>query len=354
MDTNIKTSVIDIFCGIGGLSHGLIQSGLNVKAGVDFNLTCKYPFEKNNSAEFIHSDISDLDGVALGSKYWEKHTIKILVGCAPCQPFSTHSNKIRKDKRINNEKWSLLNQFSRLVYEMDPDIISMENVTNLTNQKVFEDCVTKLESLGYYISYQNVYCPNYGIPQKRRRVVLLGSKLGEIKFLEKELLPLEYKTTRDVIGHLEKLKDGEKSKFDPLHFASKLSEINLIRIKSSKPNGTWLDWDENLRLKCHKKSTGKSFKSVYGRMSWDEPSPTITTQFYNYGTGRFGHPDQDRAVTIREAALLQTFPEDYIFTKENEEVRRSILGQQIGNAVPVKLGYVIGKSILNHLNSNLS
>lgn len=128
-----------------------------------------------------------------------------------------------------------------------------------------------------------------------------------------------------------------------------MTEINIKRIKASLPNGTWEDWDKSLRLECHKKESGKTYKSVYGRMSWNEPSPTITTQFYNYGTGRFGHPEQDRALTIREASILQSFPAKYKFVEKNKEVSITKIGTHIGNAVPVNLGFAIGKSILKHI-----
>lgn len=128
----------------------------------------------------------------------------------------------------------------------------------------------------------------------------------------------------------------------------------MRRIEASKPNGTWLDWNEDLKLECHKRGTGKTYKSVYGRMSWHEPSSTITTQFYNYGTGRFGHPTQNRALTVREAAVLQTFPTDYKFYENVKDIQIRKLSIHIGNAVPVDLGFVIGKSIQQHLEENFS
>lgn len=343
-----EISAIDLFCGIGGLSHGLKKAGIKVLAGIDQDSTCKYAFEKNNKAEFIDSDVSEISGSFLIKKYWNnKDNIKVLVGCAPCQPFSSHSNKV-KDKE-KGDKWFLLNQFKRLISETQPEIVSMENVPNLANKEIFEDFVSHLKSNNYFVSYSNVYCPDYGIPQKRRRLVLLASKLGEINLIEHTHTPDTYKTTRDVIEDLPTVNGGQKMLSDPIHFTSELTPINIKRIKASKPNGTWLDWDESLRLKCHKKDSGNTYKSVYGRMGWDEPSPTITTQFYNYGTGRFGHPEQDRALTIREAAILQTFPRNYKFYKNPEEISMTKLGVHIGNAVPVDLGFVIGKSIKAHL-----
>lgn len=343
-----KIAAVDLFCGVGGLTHGLKKAGINVRAGVDLDKSCKYAYETNNNAEFIGEDISKIKGVDL-EKYWKHDEIKILVGCAPCQPFSSHSNKIKGKE--DGAKWNLLYQFLRIVNETTPSIISMENVPNLSNKDIFKNFVNKLNETGYYVSYQNVFCPDYGIPQKRRRLVLLASKLGHISLIPPTHKPENYKTVKDVIGQLEKIESGERSKNDKFHFTTRLSDTNLKRIRSSIPNGTWEDWNEELRLNCHKKESGMTYKSVYGRMSWNEPSPTITTQFYNYGTGRFGHPEQDRALTIREASMLQSFPIDYKFVKEEEDVAITKIGVHIGNAVPVDLGYAIGKSILEHLKS---
>ena len=347
----MKTSAIDLFCGIGGLSYGLKKAGISVVAGVDLDASCQYAYEENVGAVFLPKDITKISGSDINKEYWsDKNETKILVGCAPCQPFSTHANKI-KNKEAGS-KWHLIDEFKRLISETLPDIVSMENVPNLANQKIFQDFVSFLKEKKYFVSYSNVFCPDYGIPQKRRRLVLLASKYGEIEIIPKTHSEENYVTLRDVVGKLPSVKSGEVCKNDPLHRTTKLSEINLKRIKASKPNGTWLDWNKDLRLACHKKKTGKTYKSVYGRMSWDEPSPTITTQFYNYGTGRFGHPKQNRALTIREAAILQTFPVHYKFYKNESDIFITRLGVHIGNAVPVDLGYVIGKSIKLHVEGH--
>ncbi len=347
----MKTSTIDLFCGIGGLSYGLQKAGISVVAGVDLDASCKYAYEENVGAEFLPKDITEISGSDINKEYWSnKNETKILVGCAPCQPFSTHANKI-KNKEAGS-KWHLIDEFKRIIGEASPDIVSMENVPNLANQKIFQDFVDFLKEKKYFVFYTNVYCPDYGIPQKRRRLVLLASKFGEIELIPKTHTEENYVTLRDAIGNLPPVKSGEVCKSDPLHRTTKLSEINLKRIKASKPNGTWLDWDEDLLLACHKKNTGKSYQSVYGRMSWDEPSSTITTQFFNYGTGRFGHPKQNRALTIREAAILQTFPSEYKFYKNEKDIFITKLGVQIGNAVPVDLGFAIGKSIKLHIEGN--
>ena len=344
----MKISAIDLFCGIGGLSYGLKKSGIPVVAGVDLDASCKYAFEENVNGEFLFKDISDLSGNEIKKKYWgDDGIVKILMGCAPCQPFSTHANK-NKNKR-NSNKWHLLDEFRRLIDETNPEIVSMENVPNLSNQQVFKDFVQFLIDSEYFVTYSNVYCPDYGIPQKRRRLVLLASTYGEIHLLPKTHTPENYVTLEQAIGNLPPVVAGEICESDPLHKSRKLTEINLKRIKASKPNGTWHDWDEELLLACHRKNTGKTYKAVYGRMAWDEPSSTITTQFFSYGTGRFGHPTQNRALTIREGALLQSFPADYKFCKDEKNISITQLGIHIGNAVPVDLGFVIGKSIQIHL-----
>lgn len=344
----IETSAIDLFCGIGGLSFGLKKAGIDIVAGIDLDESCKYAFETNINADYLSMDITELSGNEIQKKYWkDEEKIKILVGCAPCQPFSTHSNKNKNKQK--NDKWFLLNEFKRLIGETEPEIVSMENVPNLANQQIFMDFVNYLEDKGYSVSYSNVYCPDYGIPQKRRRLVLLASKFGKIELIPKTHTAENYVTLRQAIGNLPSVDAGEVCEADPLHRTRRLTELNLKRIKASKPNGTWRDWDEELLLACHKRRTGKTYSSVYGRMAWDEPSSTITTQFFSYGTGRFGHPTQDRALSIREGALLQTFPNDYKFYQDEENISMSRLGIHIGNAVPVDLGFVIGKSIQIHL-----
>lgn len=344
-----KIATVDLFCGVGGLTHGLKKAGIKVRAGIDLDTSCKYAYEENNKAKFIGEDISNIKGNDL-EKFWNQDEIKVLVGCAPCQPFSSHSNKV-KDKE-SGDKWNLLNEFLRIVEETIPSVISMENVPNLSNKNIFLNFVNKLKEFGYNVSYKNVYCPDYGIPQKRRRLVLLASKFGEISLIPPTHKPEDYITVKEAISHLEMIGNGEKSKSDKLHFTTKLTDINLKRIKASVPNGSWEDWNDELKLDCHKKQTGQSYKAVYGRMSWNEPSPTITTQFYNYGTGRFGHPEQDRALTVREASILQSFPADYKFFEKEDDIILTRIGTHIGNAVPVELGYVIGRSIIKHLKKN--
>jgi DNA (cytosine-5)-methyltransferase 1 len=153
---------------------------------------------------------------------------------------------------------------------------------------------------------------------------------------------------------LQPIKDGEVSKKDPLHRARKLSPLNVKRIKATPHNGgSSNSWDDDLVLECHKKESGKTYRTtVYGRMRWDEPSPTMTTQCTGLGNGRYGHPEQNRAISLREAALFQTFPKDYQFVEPGAPIVTSHVARFIGNAVPVRLGSVIGKSIKNHVKQN--
>jgi DNA (cytosine-5)-methyltransferase 1 len=342
----MNLSAVDLFCGIGGLTHGLIKTGIDVIAGIDSDETCRYAFEKNNDAKFFNKDISKVSTEELINLYPEG-SVRILVGCAPCQPFSKHTQKNRN--REDDKKWGLLYPFSDLILKVRPDIVSMENVPQLTKQRVFRDFEKNLTSNGYEVSWELVYCPDYGIPQTRTRLVLFASKLGKINLIAKTHSPSRYKTVRSAIGDLEKIEDGEISKKDLLHKAAKLSPVNKERMRQSVPGGTWRDWENDLISPCHAKMSGKTYSSVYSRMEWGKPAPTITTQFFGFGTGRFGHPEQDRALSLREGAILQTFPRSYRFCDKKNQLPFKTLGKHIGNAVPVRLGIVIGESIVKHM-----
>ncbi|NMC60539.1 MAG: DNA cytosine methyltransferase, partial [Candidatus Methanofastidiosa archaeon] len=322
-------------------------AGINVVAGFDFEESCQFAYEKNNNAKFIHKNIKELSDDELLSYYPEDTDVKILIGCAPCQPFSAYSHRY-KDSESRKEKIDLLDYFGKQVQVVKPDIVSMENVPQLVNEDIFNRFVQLLRKEGYEVSWKIAFAPAYGIPQNRKRLLLLASKLGEISF-EEELAKENYPTVRQAIANLPKLEAGQSNSKDPLHTARNLTKINLQRIKSSKPGGTWREWDEKLLPNCYKKSSGRSFGSVYGRLEWDKPSSTITTQFPGYGNGRFGHPEQNRALSLREGAILQSFPGNYEFIQDPKKISTQKIAMQIGNAVPPKLGEVIGKSILIHL-----
>lgn len=342
-EINKQICAIDLFCGAGGLTRGLRNVGINVQLGIDIDPACEYPYSENNEATFMLKSVEDITADDL-MDYFDDNSIKLLAGCAPCQTFSSYNQKATDD----DDRWWLLSHFSRLVDEVKPEIVTMENVPGLVGQNVFDGFIEKLETNNYKIFTKVVNCAEYGIPQHRNRLVLLASKLGDIRLLSPEELDCETKTVRDAISTLAKIHAGSIDADDPIHRCSELSEINMRRIKASKPGGSWRDWPSELIVDCHKKETGKTYPSVYGRMNWDEPAPTITTQFYGYGNGRFGHPEQDRALSLREGAILQSFPPDYKFASQDGEIQKRAIGRLIGNAVPVRLGEVIGHSIIAH------
>lgn len=340
-----KIYAVDLFCGAGGLTHGLRKAGIDVRLGVDIDPACEYPYTVNNNTDFLLKSVEDLKASEIERRY-RKNGIKLLAGCAPCQTFSTYNQKATDaDKR-----WWLLLQFSRLVDELSPDLVTMENVPRLVEQNVFGEFVEDLQDSGYFVAYKIVNCADYGIPQQRNRLVLLASKLGRISLLSPSEFGRRPKNVKEAIGKLPPLEAGTSHPEDPLHQCSILSELNMRRIKASTPGGTWRDWPEDLVAECHKKSSGKTYPSVYGRMTWWDPAPTITTQFFGFGNGRFGHPEQDRAISLREGAILQSFPPDYEFVEPGEQVCQKSIGRLIGNAVPVTLGEVIGASLLSHVS----
>ena len=343
-----EIEVVDLFCGIGGLSYGMKSKGFKILEGFDLDATCKYAYEINNDAKFVYKDIREVTKKDILPLY-SKKAIKVLAGCAPCQPFSSYAFK---NKNKDENKYNLLYEFGRLVKEVHPDIVTMENVPAIASFKlksVLSDFVDTLRSEHYEVSYKVVYCPDYGVPQTRKRMVLLASRFGKIELIPPTHTKGNYVTVKDTIGNLPPLAAGESCPTDPLHRCRALSSMNLQRLKATPYGGGWRDWPEDLLLDCHKKSTGKSFGSVYGRMVWDEPAPTMTTLCTGIGNGRFGHPIQDRAISVREAALFQTFPTSYKFFPDEQKVSLTKASRYIGNAVPPRLGEVIGISIKKHI-----
>lgn len=351
MSKKEKYSVVDLFCGIGGLTRGFLDKGFDVTAGIDVDEDCKYAYEKNNKSQFIGKSVSDLSPKYLNSLF-RKGSIKILIGCAPCQPFSILNQK--NDGKVsdeNSERWKLLYSFAELIKATKPEIVSMENVPLLKtfkNGKVLDDFLEILKTNGYYTSFDIYDSQFYGVPQRRKRLVLLASLKGPI-----EMIPYTHqkkvRTVRKVIGNLPKIASGEIDQKDSMHRARKLNDLSLQRIKATPEGGGWKDWDEKLVADCHKKEGGKAYGSAYGRMSWDHVAPTMTTYCIGYNNGRFGHPDQDRAISIREAAMLQSFPKKYKFVDPKRSFSSGRIAKQIGNAVPVKLGRAIAMSVEKHL-----
>ncbi len=340
---------VDLFCGAGGLTRGLEAAGVDVVLGIDVDPECAYPYEANNNATFVLKSVEDVSGAEL-TRAIKGRAIKLLAGCAPCQPFSRYQ---RGKSEPSDERWNLLNHFARLVKEMKPDLVTMENVPGLEREKVFAAFVRLLKRQGFHVSYRVVNCMDYGVPQHRNRLVLLASKLGPIELAPPTTPGASAITVRKALKGLPKLKAGEAHAADPLHQACELSPLNLRRIRASKPGGSWRAWSPRLVADCHKRKSGKTYPSVYGRMSWDQPSPTMTTQYYGFGNGRFGHPQQDRAISLREGAILQSFPRTYKFVPKNKEITTRTIGRLIGNAVPVNLGKAIGRTLIKHVRAQV-
>ena len=350
LKSNKDIKVVDLFSGIGGLTYGFKSAGLNVVAGIDNDSSCAYGYEASNKTKFILKDINDVTNEELENLYGDVE-IKVLAGCAPCQPYSKLNQKGATDLKM-----APLKKFASLIRDTQPHIVSMENVSGLTNIKkypVFAEFLSVLDELGYYYDYRVINTADYGVPQSRKRLVLLASRLGPISVPQPSHKD-NHITLRDIIGNLPVISDGVINAKDPLHYSRKLSDLNIKRIKATpKDGGTQKSWPEELLLECHKKESGKSFSSVYGRMWWDKPASTMTTQCIGIGNGRYGHPDQNRAISLREAARIQTFPDDYIFYDDSTDMHIGAVAKFIGNAVPVRLGEILGKSIIDHVNCRI-
>jgi DNA (cytosine-5)-methyltransferase 1 len=346
-----EVKVVDLFCGIGGLTHGLVLEGFHVVAGVDNDKSCEHAFERNNNAKFIFRDIARFTARELNELY-EGATVRVLVGCAPCQPYSS-LNRRKLTKKQAKRRWYPLFRFMSLVKKVRPEIVSMENVPDLSNvdkYEIFGKFVKALRDLDYQVSFKTVDASRYGVPQRRQRLVLLASRLGTLNLVPETHGPDDVVTVRQAIGRLPVLRDGGVNSRDPLHRSSQLSDLNKRRIKATPKNGgSAKSWDTNLIPKCYRRRSGRTYMTtVYGRMRWDDPAPTMTTHCTTLGTGRFGHPSQNRAISLREAARFQTFPDYYEFGPEND-VSITNTARHIGNAVPVTLGRVIAKSLKRHL-----
>lgn len=348
-----KVKVIDLFCWIGWLSHWLLRVWLPVTAGFDIDESCKFWYEHNNKAKFYHQDIKTLKATQLNDIFWDAE-VKILVGCAPCQPYSMMNTKKWIYSADEIKEKSPVDKFANLIKEIKPDIVSMENVPGLlTNKKTksFENFLKILKKINYKVDYKVINCLDYWIPQTRKRLVLVASRIWDIKIIDPtHKTP---KTVRETIGDLPKLKNWEVCASDRYHTVRQLGEKNMERLKLI-PHNWWdlSDIDQKYRPKCFLKKSGKSYlKNVYWRMAWNKPAPTMTTLCTWIGNWRFWHPEQDRAISVREAARIQTFPDEYEFFPEWEPCNIQKASKFIGNAVPVRLWEVVWESILKSLSS---
>ena len=349
MESKTKYKAIDFFCGGGGMTCGLRQAGIDVVAGVDIDKEAKETYEYNNPGTiFIETDIRNLRSNYFERKFgiMQNDDSLILVGCSPCQFYSI----INTDKEHSLRTKDLLRNFARFIEYYKPGYVLVENVPGiLTNkQSIWPIFHKKLKDLGYNnIVYDVIDMSHYGVPQSRRRFSLIATRLGvgiHLPYADEKQALLS-----DFIGEsngFPKVEAGHKDFSDFNHTVAGLSGICLRRLSKTKHDGgSRLDWadDPELQLRCF---IGKndSFKDSYGRMWWNKPAPTITTKFFSISNGRFGHPNENRAISLREGATLQTFPKDYIF-KSNSIATTARL---IGNAVPCEYARRLGEVIIKN------
>lgn len=350
MNDPVTVRVYDFFVGCGGASHGFQESGMDIAFALDRDPDAKKTFQANfPNAHFEFTDIYEVDCEAVRIRVTKEQPNPVLFsGCAPCQPFTKQVT--RRPKPEQDERVPLLTHFADLVECCRPDLVFVENVPGLqtldAGSQPFHGFLDRLEGAGYHADYRAVKLAKYGIPQSRRRLVLVASRHGTISLPEETHGPgtphEQYSTVRDSIAHLPPIRAGEEHKEIPNHRAADLSPRNLERIAATREGRSNREWPQHLRLECHKEFSG--YSDVYGRMSWDAPASGLTTRCTSYSNGRFGHPEQDRAISIREAACLQTFPMDFVF-----EGSMVSMARQIGNAVPVRLAKLIGEQFIKHL-----
>jgi DNA (cytosine-5)-methyltransferase 1 len=343
--TKYHLKAIDFFSGAGGLTHGLIVAGISVLAGIDNDGLCKKTFEKNNKgAIFLNKDITQYSPIDLKRDLNIKKNDDnmIFAGCAPCQFWSI----IRTSKKKSSKTKNLILDFQKFVEYFKPGFVVVENVPGISSKKEspMGNFITALESFGYNVAHGVTDMSLYGVPQRRKRFTLLASRVSGISLPEPTGLKI---TVKDVIGTqngFPKIKAGTKDKTKFLHTASNLSKKNLERLQITKKNGgdrsRWQN-KKKLQLACYA-SNEKIFHDTYGRMWWDKPSPTITTKFFSISNGRFVHPEENRAISLREGATLQTFPKNYEFFGTSI----ASIAKMIGNAVPPEFAKIIGKQIM--------
>ncbi len=334
---------IDLFCGCGGVTRGFSDAGIRVAAGIDLDENCKATYERNNKkSKFILDDVTNLCGPDLLKHLGRvKPGDKLLLSaCAPCQPFSQQN----RNKRIDSER-RVLTQVARLVRELEPDFVFLENVYGLKNvpgYSAFRRLLNTLSELGYKTESAMVDARDFGVPQIRKRFVLTAVRDGDSVWPDAthglDLRP--YATVRDVIEKFPPLKHGQKHTTVPNHIAAALSELNLRRIKATpRDGGSRREWPAPLKLACHSAHDGHP--DVYGRLRWDAPAPTLTTKCTSLSNGRYGHPEQHRAISAKEAAALQGFKKRYVFVASIDVLRRLI-----GNAVPPPVARHFGSAFV--------
>lgn len=348
-NTNQKLVAVDFFCSAGGMTAGFRKAGINVLGGIDIDSSCKETYEVNNKGSvFINSDISKL----LESELVQKLHIKtnddnlIFIGCSPCQYYTNIQTEKKKSKKTK----LLIEDFQRFIEYFKPGYIVIENVPGFETKKD-----SPLQKFKNFLK-QNKYAYDdgvinalyYNVPQKRRRYLLLATRVKDKIDLPKPEKNVDQLILKNYIGGengFAKISAGHFDESSFLHTTAKLKEINLKRIKATPKNGgTRLAWKNNpeLQLKCYE-GKDETFTDVYGRMFWNHPAPTLTTKFYSISNGRYGHPEEDRGISLREGAVLQTFPKNYKFVSKHP----TAIARMIGNAVPPQLSMRVATSILN-------
>ncbi len=348
-------TAINAFSGAGGLTVGLKWAGFRVAAAVELEPHSFAAYKANHpEVRCLKQDIATVPGTAL-LKLAGADRIDLLAGCPPCQGFTSLTAKYKSREDPRNK---LVLEMARLAEETQPRAIMMENVPGLTRkgQAFHSRLRSRLEALGYRLTEGILQVADYGVPQFRRRFVLLGGHGFDIDFPaathsglpESNLAP--WRTVRDTIGFmpepitLRNAKATGNIECSDWHVVRDLSGDNIERIKAAQAGKTWTHIPEHLRPKCHRDGY-EGFTNVYGRMEWDRPSPTITGGCTTFSKGRFGHPTDDRTISVREAALLQTFPLDYrLDTPYMEHVCN-----MIGNALPCDFATALARRCAEEL-----
>lgn len=354
IDMGNAYTCIDGFSGAGGLLLGLQRAGFESLCSFD-NDPLSIETQRQNKKYFDHAtliaDINELSPeVLLKEAGIKKEELFLLAGGPPCQGFSIQ--RIGDDTDDRND---LVASYVRLLERIRPKFFLMENVPGIMGKRgksYFEKALERMESIGYQSYHQILNAQDFGVPQRRRRVIVIGIRndLHQKPFAFPKAKTPEGKrmTVRDAIGHLPQPPIGGTDHPEISHHRSdKLSAINLKRISFLKPGQGREHLPKSLVADCHKVSASKiGHRNVYGRMSWDEVAPTITARFDSFTRGMFGHPEQNRSISLREGALIQTFPGDFNFVGSKVDIAR-----QIGNAVPPNLAEAIGRSIISYYES---
>ncbi len=342
-----KLKAIDFFCSGGGMSFGMKQAGIKVVAGVDFDPDCKQTYEANlKGSKYILADVSSMKTEDLSKETGIKKNDDdlILIGCSPCQYWTI----IRTTKNKSEKSKDLLHEFHRFVKYYNPGYVVVENVPGIlkkTKESGLDRFVSDLEKRGYAVHYEVVNMNEYGVPETRKRFSLIATRLSnEAPFPKPDY---SCPTVADFIGKnngFPKIPAGHDDGTGFLHSSAALSENNLKRLAMTPKNGgsrhAWAK--SSLQLKTYKRNGDGSFSDTYGRMSWDKPAPTITTKFPSVSNGRFAHPEENRGISLREGATLQTFPKSYkFFGNSNRAIAR-----MIGNAVPPLYAKKLAKAII--------